>query len=194
VAARAGTDLTNPANWSNEARLTDASFDLEKAGVWAGRGFFLGDYQGFAAAGNSFNGFFSMPNGTDPGDIYFRDPVADASTVVAGDPADWTGSPGAADDLLTSAAALALPSPAPIVFPAAAAMTPATTAPLSLPERTDRMVPSPARLSGTLTAGLVRAAATGSADDRGTDVLTSADPSWDGGLPLGPAANRGPNR
>jgi outer membrane protein assembly factor BamB len=83
AAARAGTDLSNPANWSNEARLTNASFDLETAGVWAGRGFFVGDYQGLAAAGNSFNAFFSMPNGTDPGDIYFRDPVAAPSAGTA---------------------------------------------------------------------------------------------------------------
>jgi hypothetical protein len=50
----------------------------------------------------------------------------------------------------------------------------------TLPERTDRMVPSPARVCGTLTAALVRRAATGSADEAGTDVLTLAEPTWDG--------------
>jgi len=82
VEGATGTDLTNPANWGNEARLTNSPFDLEKAAVWAGRGFFLGDYEGLAAAGNSFNAFFSATNGTDPGDIFFRDTVGAASTPV----------------------------------------------------------------------------------------------------------------
>jgi hypothetical protein len=82
VEGAAGTDLTNPANWGNEARLTSTSFDLEKAGIWTGRGFFLGDYEGLAAAGNSFGAFFSATNGTDPGNIYFRDPVVVANTPV----------------------------------------------------------------------------------------------------------------
>jgi hypothetical protein len=95
VAARPGTDLTNPPSWRTEARMTNASFDLEKAGVWAGRGYFVGDYQGFAAAGNSFNAFFSMPNGNDPADIYFRDPPFDDGgtpipNVLVNDPTEDT--------------------------------------------------------------------------------------------------------
>src|SRR5262249_29258565 len=82
VEGSAGTDLSNPANWRTEARLTNASFHLEKAAISAGQGFWLGDYQGLAAAGNSFDAFFSATNGSDPGDIYFRDPVTDANTSV----------------------------------------------------------------------------------------------------------------
>jgi hypothetical protein len=94
VEGAAGTDLTNPANWSNEARLTNSSFDLEKAAVWAGRGFLLGDYEGLAAAGNSFDAFFSATNGTDPGDIYFREagvvPFTSVSATVTASPSSQT--------------------------------------------------------------------------------------------------------
>jgi hypothetical protein len=61
--------LTNPASWSNENRLTDASFDLEQAlGLW------VGDYEGLAAAGNNFDAAWAQPSGTDPDGIIFRDP------------------------------------------------------------------------------------------------------------------------
>ncbi len=53
-------------------------------------------------------------------------------------------------------------------------------APPSLSGATDPVVPPPARLSGTPTAALARRAAHGPANDWGTDVLTLADPSWDG--------------
>jgi hypothetical protein len=75
--------LANPANWGNEVRLTNQSFDMEKAAVWSGKGLFLGDYQGFAAAGNSFGAFFAATNGSDPGDIFFRDLAADARAPAA---------------------------------------------------------------------------------------------------------------
>jgi outer membrane protein assembly factor BamB len=83
VEGRTGTDLTNPANWHAEARLTNTSFDMETAAIWTDRGFWLGEYQGLAAAGNSFDAFFAATNGTDPGDIYFRDPVATPSAGPA---------------------------------------------------------------------------------------------------------------
>jgi len=61
---------TNPANWGNEIRLTKKSFDMRQAPV--ARGFFVGDYEGLASAGNDLVAFFSQPNGTDPASIFFR--------------------------------------------------------------------------------------------------------------------------
>jgi hypothetical protein len=43
------TACTNPANWVNERRLTDASFNMLDAPVAGGH--FLGDYMGLAASG-----------------------------------------------------------------------------------------------------------------------------------------------
>ena len=74
VQGAAGTDLTNPANWGHEERITSTSFEMTQAMQW--NGYFVGDYEGLVASGNSFGAFFSMPQGTDPGNIYFRDPVA----------------------------------------------------------------------------------------------------------------------
>src|SRR5262249_21866816 len=74
--------LTNPANWFNELRLTNESFDLERAPV--GRaGFFVGDYEGLASAGNSFLAFFAQPHDTDPANIFFRRIEAPALATVA---------------------------------------------------------------------------------------------------------------
>jgi hypothetical protein len=50
--------LTNPANWGNELRLTGTSFNILNAPISAG--WFLGDYQGLAAAGSNFDAFFSQ--------------------------------------------------------------------------------------------------------------------------------------
>jgi hypothetical protein len=98
VQGRAGTDLTNPANWGNEVRLTNTSFDVQAAPQ---NGEFLGDYQGFAAAGNDFDAFFAATNGTDPGDIYFRDPPAlenaPASVPTNGSPLQAVADIGARD-------------------------------------------------------------------------------------------------
>jgi len=78
----AGTGgLANPANWGQEVRLTNTSFNLEQASVR--RGSFIGDYQGLAAAGNDFEAFFAATNGADPGDIFFRDPPAVGGAVPA---------------------------------------------------------------------------------------------------------------
>jgi hypothetical protein len=71
----ASGDFTNPASWqSDEKRMTDASFNMANAPV--SRGFFLGDYQGLAAAGNSFYALFAQAgaNSNDPSSIWFRDP------------------------------------------------------------------------------------------------------------------------
>jgi hypothetical protein len=96
-----GTDLTNPANWGNEVRLTNTSFNLEAASVR--RGYFIGDYQGFTAAGNDFEAFFAATNGTDSGDIFFRDPPALGGAS--------TGYSPAANSVATSLAASATGSP-----------------------------------------------------------------------------------
>ncbi len=81
VFGQSGADLTNPANWGAEQRLTNTSFDMEQAlsNPFIGPRFWLGDYEGLAAAGNSFDAVFAMPhtntNGTiDHGSIFFHGP------------------------------------------------------------------------------------------------------------------------
>jgi hypothetical protein len=58
----------------SELRLTDASFDLEKAPV--ARGYFLGDYEGLAndvaGEGTDFTPFFARTQAEDPASIFFR--------------------------------------------------------------------------------------------------------------------------
>jgi hypothetical protein len=63
--------LTNPANWAHEVRVTNSSFDLERAPVVRGT-FFVGDYQGLTAAGNNFLPFWAQPGETDRANIFFR--------------------------------------------------------------------------------------------------------------------------
>ena len=58
------------ANWGNEARLTNESFDMRQAPD-AG-GFFTGDYQGLANAGTDFTAFWSQPHNGDPASTFFR--------------------------------------------------------------------------------------------------------------------------
>lgn len=60
---------SDPANWQDEVRLTDASFDIKKAPN-AG-GFFLGDYEGLVAAGTEFLPFFAQPHDSDPASMFF---------------------------------------------------------------------------------------------------------------------------
>jgi hypothetical protein len=73
IHAHPDTDLTNPANWENELRLTTASFDMQAAFFNEFRGgFFLGDYVGLAAAGDDFVPVWSMPHGTDLASTFFR--------------------------------------------------------------------------------------------------------------------------
>ncbi len=45
-------------SWKSETRVTPTSFDMSKAPV--ARGFFVGDYEGLAAVGNSFRPFFAQ--------------------------------------------------------------------------------------------------------------------------------------
>jgi len=74
-------DLTNPANWVNEQRLTTASFNMELAPVSLGRGYFVGDYMALTAGGenaNSFSALFAQTvSAADPSSIFFRDPSPD---------------------------------------------------------------------------------------------------------------------
>jgi hypothetical protein len=77
--------LTDPANWGNELRLTERSFDLERAlflGVGdAVPGLFLGDYEGLKAVGNDFVATFCVAgvSRSDPKSIFCR-------RILAGSP------------------------------------------------------------------------------------------------------------
>jgi hypothetical protein len=64
------TACADRANWGNEIQLTDTSFDMRQAPF--ANGFFTGDYEGLASAGNDFTPFFSQPHGTDPSSAFFR--------------------------------------------------------------------------------------------------------------------------
>ena len=99
--------LTNPANWAHEVRLTNRSFDLERAPV-ARAGFFLGDYEGLASSGNSFLPFWAQPKRTDPDHIFFRrieerhdrrDGNEDGRTGEAPAAANWFQTPDLRDGL-----------------------------------------------------------------------------------------------
>jgi hypothetical protein len=61
---------TNPANWGDEVRLTDASFDYAQAPF--ANGLFLGDYMGLASDGTNFLSFFQQSSVGDPANGFFR--------------------------------------------------------------------------------------------------------------------------
>jgi len=65
------TPATNPASWGNEVRLTDTSFDIEKAPT-PGGAYFIGDYEGLATVGTDFLASWSQPHDTDLDSIFFR--------------------------------------------------------------------------------------------------------------------------
>jgi hypothetical protein len=62
-------DCTNPANWGNEVRLTDSSFDYLDA-PFAG-GLFLGYYEGLASDEVDFLPVFDIADASDPAIISF---------------------------------------------------------------------------------------------------------------------------
>lgn len=64
------TACLNPANWVDERRLTNVSFDMRQAPFAVG--FFTGDYEGLASFGNRFAAFFSQPHASDPSSTFFR--------------------------------------------------------------------------------------------------------------------------
>jgi hypothetical protein len=82
--AYAPAPATNPAAWG-EVRLTDASFNLEQAPTRFNGAFFLGDYEGLAAAGNDFVAAWGMPDGsaTAQESIFFRRAIAGAPLLAA---------------------------------------------------------------------------------------------------------------
>lgn len=80
----ADSAFSSPASWATgEKRLTDTSFNMENAAPTS-RGYFLGDYQGLAAAGNNFYALFGQAgNGaSDPSNIWFRDPPPQADLAM----------------------------------------------------------------------------------------------------------------
>jgi hypothetical protein len=79
--------LTNPANWGNELRLTTSSFNILNAP--SAGGWFLGDYEGLAAAGNNFEAFFSQAGAPFPQAHVF------ARQILSG-PGSWSSSPSGA--------------------------------------------------------------------------------------------------
>jgi hypothetical protein len=63
----ATTTCGDAGDWGDELRLTDASFDIEQAPFARGPfGFFLGEYEGLASAGNTFWPLFAIVNDGDP--------------------------------------------------------------------------------------------------------------------------------
>jgi hypothetical protein len=60
----------NASSWGNEARLTNAPFDMRKAPF--ALGFFTGDYEGLTAVGDDFGAFFSATHGSDPASVFYR--------------------------------------------------------------------------------------------------------------------------
>lgn len=78
---------TDPANWGGELRLTDASFDLEKAAQLINEKstpYFLGDYEGLTAVGNDFLAAWGQPHDTDLDSVFFRRAFA-AEPLLAAD-------------------------------------------------------------------------------------------------------------
>jgi hypothetical protein len=65
-------DCSGARDYGNEIKLTNGPFDLERAPVWAGRGYFLGDYEGLANAGAKFTPLFSRTERADPASVFFR--------------------------------------------------------------------------------------------------------------------------
>ena len=62
---------TNPANWGNEVRLTDASFDVEKSPSGFGV-YFIGDYEGLTTVGRDFMAAWSQPHDYDLDSVFVR--------------------------------------------------------------------------------------------------------------------------
>jgi hypothetical protein len=94
------TDLTNPANWCQEIRLTDTPFDIEKAPL-SNHGLFVGDYEGLVAAGNAFVPVWSMPHPnadgtTDLASVFSRRLSSGAPVPAASIGANPVGQTGAA--------------------------------------------------------------------------------------------------
>jgi hypothetical protein len=60
----AATTCAKAADWGDELRLTDASFDVEQLPFARGPfGFFVGEYEGLSSAGNTFRPLFAVGTG-----------------------------------------------------------------------------------------------------------------------------------
>ena len=64
------TTCTDPANWGDEVKQTDASYNMRQA-PFAG-GWFVGDYVGLDTDGDDFLPFWAQPSGTDPANTFSR--------------------------------------------------------------------------------------------------------------------------
>jgi hypothetical protein len=64
-------DCTDPSSWTDEVRLTDASFDMRQAPF--ANGWFVGDYVGLDTDGTNQFPFWSMPHGGDPASVFVRE-------------------------------------------------------------------------------------------------------------------------
>ena len=64
------TACTNAANWGQEVRQTDASYNMRQAPF--ARGWFVGDYVGMDTDGADFLPFWTQPFDTDPANAFVR--------------------------------------------------------------------------------------------------------------------------
>jgi BNR/Asp-box repeat len=64
------TACTDPANWGQEVRQTDASYNMRQAPF--ARGWFVGDYVGMDTDGQDFLPLWTQPSGTDPANAFVR--------------------------------------------------------------------------------------------------------------------------
>jgi hypothetical protein len=121
----ASAPATKPANWS-EVRLTDTSFNLEQAPSRTsfGSNFFLGDYEGLAAAGNDFVAVWGMPDGSaaEQESIFFRRAISTSgnsssvamsagSALIAAFPPQTAAAWGASDSLHVAGITAYAPAP-----------------------------------------------------------------------------------
>ncbi|HZT80025.1 MAG TPA: sialidase family protein, partial [Gemmataceae bacterium] len=162
------TNLTNPANWGgDEKRLTSEAdgvtgkpFNLENA-AFTSRGYFLGDYEGLAAAGNSFYALFAQAGtgSSDPSNMFFRDPPPAATEAASSSPAAPASPSGpAADSTPALDQAVAALTPA----PAGPAASPALSAPAAVSTSSDSSAAStaaPTNLAALPTASAITARA-----------------------------------
>jgi hypothetical protein len=75
--------LANAANWGSELRLTDTSFDMEKAPATSGGLMIPGEYKGLAVAANDFLSFIPQTQAADPASIFFRRVIAGTQASTA---------------------------------------------------------------------------------------------------------------
>jgi hypothetical protein len=174
----ASTPATDPANWG-EVRLTSTSFNLEQAPGRFGGDFFLGDYEGLAAAGNNFAAVWGMPDGAAAGQesIFFRTAlsnkaqapaaVAAPAQLAAGTLATSTTSPPSASSSTSPAPLLASPAPDSSLDPAAVSVA------LSLSQRPETQDVTAASVMSFVQAPLLAPSLTSNLPPPGHDTDSS---------------------